>query len=718
MKKTLLLLLILTTGLTSIAQPKSKKSDKEKQPTQKELNEMMKEMQQGFNSMSPEEKKMMDSMGFKVPDLKNLQKTVSAIDAKDYNKAIENMNRIVPAKNATKLAAIIKTPATIAALSASLLQIHEKVLLQLKPAATAKGEEIYQAIRLQYPSSLAMGNAAAGLWMLGKAELALFVMGKVCMADPSNDNNLNNYASMLSMSGGEEWSVALLEWLNRKYPANSTILNNLGQAWFGMGEIVKANKYFDSTIRIYPMHPQANYTKSFVEENRGNRSAAVSAAKKSMQKGYSAEKENRLKKLGYDIKSEDVDWDAPMPKDALGLEKFKWPDFPMNVDDCAKLKQPWQNFKESCSLEYRKLQAQERRLTQEYEQHAQSRMKLIIRAANSGQAVNPLPQLAPKAIVKLSYLVQDKDGSKTNSIKVGNEAILTAVEKIGSAKQVLAEAEKQLEKEYEDRFGEGKENPFAAHCKDQNAIRNTFLTTANSTIEQSMLVYLDKLRKRINDELYFYQYTQWPDEFELTKYQMKMMWLSALMNMEPRFWERSSSCQYGQKPEKYDSAKLKEFDDVNCQYHSKMTLIAGTIEINCSRMTTELDLKIVKLGLKQNMDKETFGDQFMGCSVEVGMSTGVGGNVGPLKAEASINGAVRAEFDRNGISDIIIKAGANVGVGTNMIDKAADALGTKGSVAGVGISDISIEAGVKGQISLISGKSSVEGTGILDGLKK
>jgi hypothetical protein len=127
-------------------------------------------------------------------------------------------------------------------------------------------------------------------------------------------------------------------------------------------------------------------------------------------------------------------------------------------------------------------------------------------------------------------------------------------------------------------------------------------------------------------------------------------------------------------------------------------------------MTTELDLKIIKLGLKQDMEKETFGDQFMTCSVEVGVGTSAGVNAGPIKAEASIGAGLAAEFDRNGLTDVIIKTSAGVSGGTDII--------SDGSMAGVGVSDLSLEVGVKGQISLISGKSSVESTGLLDGVFK
>ena len=73
--------------------------------------------------------------------------------------------------------------------------------------------------------------------MLGHWEKALFIMGKVCIDDVTDADNLNNYAAFLVMTGGEQAAIPILEYLDEKYPDNSTIKNNLGQAWFGLGDL-------------------------------------------------------------------------------------------------------------------------------------------------------------------------------------------------------------------------------------------------------------------------------------------------------------------------------------------------------------------------------------------------------------------------------------------------------------------------------------------------
>lgn len=702
--------MILALSFQGLAQSKPKPKSKEAPPTQKEIEEMMKEAQKQMDDLDPEAKKMMDSMGFKMPDLKAIQKDVSGISDAQLKEAYENENRIVPLKDISRIASISKSPLTNSTMAPYLLAAHNKVIPLLKPASKTKGEEIYKQIKAQYNSDVATGNTAAGLWMMGKAELALYVMGKACLENPTNTDNLNNYASMLSMSGAEQLSVPVLNYLNKRFPKNSTVLNNIGQAWFGLGDIDKANSYLDSAIRLCAFHPQANYTKSFIEESKDHKAAAIDAAKRSIKKGYSNKKEDQLNNLGYKLKNDDINWNQPMPADALGLEKFKWPEYPMNVMQSEVLEKEWDNFKQVCQQELDRLTSQQNTLEEKMIAANQKRMQQVMQASQKGVLISPMPLLAPKAVIKLKYLIDGKDGHLAFNYQKKTEAILNAVKQTDEFEDKLSTAEKAIALKYEDAFGEGKSNPFAAACSDENNARNVFLSSSNKVLRESYVDFFSLLRRKLNDEVYYSQYTQWPDEFEVAKVHAKIIWLGSIMQQKVMFKEKSNWCSGVMEEKQPKAFKLAAFDDVHCVYHSQLKTPVGTLSMDCSRWTTTLDLKIVKLGLKQDMDKETFGDRFMSCSVEVGIGTSAGVNVGPLKAEASIGAGLAAEFDRNGLTDLVVKTSAGVSAGSDII--------TDGSIAGVGVSDLSLEVGVKGQISLISGKSSVESTGLLDGTFK
>ena len=329
------LLSILLLGWNSLfAQPGKKPAPTEKPPTQKEMEDMMKEAQKAMEEMSPEDKKMMDSMGMKMPDLKSTQKNVAGISDAQLKKAFDDENRIVPEKDAARINMAMATTLNNADVSAYISKTHIAVLGKLPAATKAKALQVLQQAN-KLNSSVA--NTAVGLWIDGKPTLALYLMGEACKADPSNAINLNNYAAFLSMSGAEQLALPILVNLNKRYPSNSSILNNITQAWLGLGDIPRAEKYADSTIRIYAYHPQANMAKCLIEESKGNIPAAVEAARKAISKSYSSEKESKLKKLGYSLKDKDVDWDRPMPQDPLGLTKFTWPDFPLDVEQSKPL---------------------------------------------------------------------------------------------------------------------------------------------------------------------------------------------------------------------------------------------------------------------------------------------------------------------------------------------------------------------------------------------
>jgi tetratricopeptide (TPR) repeat protein len=702
MKKNLLIIALMLMCVFASAQQKPKPKEKDKPPTQKEMEEMMKEMQKEMDDMSPEDKKMMDSMGIKMPSMKNIPKVTD----KQLADAWENENRIVPNKDLTRIGSISKTPLTNAAMPSYLLTSHSSVVAQLKSASKSKGEEIYKLIKTQNNSPVATGNTAASLWMLGKAELALYVMGKACLDNPTNTDNLNNYAAMLSMSGAEQLSIPIFEKINRQYPKNSTILNNMGQAWFGLGDIDKATKYLDSTVRIYAYHPQANFTKSFIEESKGNTPAAVECMRKSIKHAYSKEKEDRLRKMGHELKGKDLSFPFKPNPNPLNLSSFQHPDFPASVDESIVLEKLWKKFQEDCAtqsqiLSSRLVQA-EQVWKKAYEQRVNENIALVKNSVNSGYVTGNLdlvPFHAPKALVKLNEITDGNDGY-TFRVTKALQDVTAHMMSIGPLKEKYEAQIDILNKADLEQTGEGL--PNKDFCPQKKAVADAFLSAYNPGLQKKWETYLDITRRRLNEEIYWYQFIQWPEQFETTKLKYELAWLKVISDVH---FESITQYKCQTKLPSKSGGKLAEFDDVHCDYHSQLSTPVGTIKTDCSRMTTQLDLKFIKLGLKQDMNKETFNDQFMSCSVEVGVSAGAGIKNGPLKAEASVGAAVGVEFDRGGLKDVVVKVNAGVSVGTDVIEG--------GSMAGVGVGDLSADAGVQGQVSLISGKSFTESTGLL-----
>jgi len=633
---------------TGMAQTKSKSKPQEAPPTQKEMAEMMNEMQKAMDEMSPEDKRAMDSMGIKMPDMKEMQKNVSGISDAQLKEAYENENRIVPKNDPARINRALSIKLANAEVGTYVTKTHQAVLVRLSPATKAKGAEVFQQVTKMKSS---VGNTAVGLWMDGKPTLALYLMGEACKANPADVNSLNNYASFLTMCGGEQLALPILNNLNKRYPRNSSILNNITQAWLGLGDIAKAEKYADSTLRINPSHPQANLAKCLIEESKGNKPAAIAAAKKSISKAYSSEKENKLRKLGYTLKSNDLNWDRPMPQDGLGLAKFKWPEYPLDVEQNEHLQKEWTDFKNECQQEIDELNIKQKKLEQEYMTQANLRTQRVLRASQTGQFVPLIPPYAAKAIAKLGPGVNDVNGNMSFVFAKELEAISKSMRAVEGFEKTLEEKQKIVDKKYEDQIGEGKPNPFEAICKDENAIRTEFLANANGTLQSAYRSYLNYVIRRTNDLLYYYQYTLWPEQFELAKVNAQISWLTQIKDQHVYFKGKSSWCSAVPKPKK--PGALQNFDDVACQYVSTMNLGVYKITSSCSNLVGEFDFGGVKINLSDNAETGRFSGSAM-----VGTSKSINGPAG-TELEASL--AALVEFDNTGITDV----GAIAGVAAN-----------------------------------------------------
>jgi tetratricopeptide (TPR) repeat protein len=715
MKKYFLVIILLLTIFYSFAQSKKKANSKEKPPTQKEMDAMMKEMQSAMDEMEPEDKKIMDSMGIKMPDTKSIKKSMAGVSDAQLKKAYEDDSRIVPLKDAARIAAIPKT-VTDSRMGAYITTVQNKAATLLKPAITNMAEKIYSYIKLNSKNNAEAGNMAAGLWMAGKPQIACYTMGKICTDDPANTDNLSNYAVMLSMLGAPHLAIPILNNLNDKFPKNSTLLNNLGQAWFGLGEVEKAEKYLDSVIRIYASHAQANYTKSFIEESKENTTAAVKSVKRSIKNSYTQEKEDRLKHLDYELNSDDLTWNQPMPQDPLGLEKFKWPTLPKNVDESKILEKEWDDFKEECSIKVEELETKLEKAAEEMVA-VQEKVKINnIKVGDIAKIINPF---AAKASIKLKYLIDGKDGNLLYNYNKKLEAFSNVPVKVASLEEILAYQLTQNEKQYEDKFGEGKENPFESACSDDKKVKNAFLSSANTHVAQIAKDYLSFVRRKINDEVYYYQYTTSSVQFETLKIQGQINWLSTLVTLAQNVQFKDKNEFWCIRKEAADETQtkftLQAFDDVACKYKSELNLKYIKFTNNCSRMTSEFDFMFLKYVRKDDFERAE-DDTYISSTYTISAEAGEDLKAGPLKVEAKIGGGFELEFGRQGLEDVVLIGEAKVGAGTGIFDEDKTKNNPGIGILGKDAFPTTLEVGVEGRIS-ISGKGSVSGTGVLKDIK-
>jgi tetratricopeptide (TPR) repeat protein len=688
MKKYLFVFASLFIMAAAFSQPSKKTKTVDKPPTQKEIDDMMKEMQAAMNEMSPEDKKMMDSMGIKMPSLTNVPKMTD----KQLADAWEQETQLVPKKNAARIAAIPPAPAA-AALPAFISKIHTAVVAKLTVAERTDAETVYGSIK-QKPG-ISTANIAISFWIQGRPLLAIYLMGKACQDEPNNIDNINNYAAMLTMAGAEQAAIPVLQNLNKRFPNNSTVLNNLGQAWFGLGDIDKASRYLDSAVRIYAYHSQANYTKHLIEESKGNTQAAAAALMKSVKKSYSPDKESKLRKLGKRLSGKDIDFPFKMPQDPLGLEKFNWPAYPMSVAASAIQEKAWRDFITECESELDELNSKAAQLEKNAIDATQKRMAALMKAAQSGKPFQAMPFYAPIAALKLNYLIEDKDNGLQFRMTKSAQAVGEAVLRDDDLQDKRSAEEETVSKKYDPLIGEGRSNPLEQYCEAINEVRNKYLQSSNLQLQQTQEAYLNDQRKMINDQVYYAQYINWAEDFEVVKVHSKIKWLNLIKGQVVRFQSPGPFCKENNAAGHKNSA-LSAFDDVACKYHSSIDLFVMEFNNDCSRF--EGKLKLGALNYTRKIDSDDH-DKLLAASLEIKVGTSKGWENGPVQAEGKAEIIGKMEWNDKEVtnweltSEVGVSGGSNLGHGDQSIDI----------------------AGVKAQIGMNSG-SSVTGKGLLQNI--
>jgi tetratricopeptide (TPR) repeat protein len=718
--KGILTMLAIMVALCAAAQSKPAKV-----PTTKEMEAMKRQMQEQLNKLTPEQRKMMEEMGVQLPDMNEIDE--AAAIARSNPQARPGG---LPKPNAAKVASVAPAPGP-AALPAFVARLHKSVQAKLPTAQVAQARQLMAALQAETADAGQAGKAVVGLWLSGRPEMAVLLAGEVCTKDAGYAENINNYAAILNMMDAQQVALPLLQCLNKQYPGNATILANMGQAWFGMGDIKKAEQYLDSAIRRFPKHSQANFTKSQIQESKGDKAGAAESLKRSMETGFTEEKATARRRLGFSDNG-DIAWPLHIPQDPLGFHKFQWPAFPKNVDESEALRKEWNDFHQQMRAISDAYKAKSDALEKQVEQAGQQKMDQYLRAMKAGTLDLSAGPLSVRAGRKLTYLLDDKDGGLTWQLEEATEDLMNLKKRVAVFDSAKMKTLKQLEK-LECFAGEGSTATDREKCCQITDEANTlWMASSNALIKETYTKAVDVYKRLWSAQAYFYQYTMDELSFEMYKAQFKSTFASTMATCAPNFASPSIACKK-ENENPFKKKGLQDYDDINCNYHSQLDLKVMTITTDCSKMTTKVDAGKLKFQFTEDLNKSNgiIPNAITHGSVDVSVSLGSKGigKWGPVKAEVGAGVDLNIEFTSQGISEVSATVGANVDVGTDMFDNAGSIAGAvnKGGAAymkesgqtvllpGVGDKSATI-GGVAGTITINSG-SGVVGSGALSGLK-
>ncbi len=190
-------------------------------------------------------------------------------------------------------------------------------------------------------------SAATGGWYDSNPQSALLLGMKAVQKDSSDVLGWNNLAAIMNLSGLEHQAIPILQNCLQDHPENAMLLNNMGQAFLGLGDVVRSKEFLKKCLQFDDMHPEANRSMAMICLFGNDMAGAL----KHMEKEFQVAQ--RKSSLAYLVKSGQRDkinlaalrkrkmlQDGVKEKDffsEIGLEKFSIPDPPAS----SKLSRMW-----------------------------------------------------------------------------------------------------------------------------------------------------------------------------------------------------------------------------------------------------------------------------------------------------------------------------------------------------------------------------------------
>lgn len=336
MQKILFSVLFSCSTILAIAQSKPAAKPLPTDPTKLTQEDMKR-----IAAMSPEEKAAWKTTMLKAAEDK-LKKSAKAANITIDETVLPTSQLVAPVKDLKRLAALPSAPPTRQQLLAETAKMEAALKTAVAPQAVQQVETFSASKAVKE-----IQNAAVGGWYDSKPESALLLGMKAVQKDPSNVLGWNNLAALMNMSGLEHQAIPILQRLLADLPANSMLLNNMGQAFLGLGDLGKAKQFFDKCLSIDDMHPEANHSMALLHIYDDQYEKAVEYLAKEMEVAHRRSSLAQLVKSGH---RERINLAAlrkrKMQRDGvdnrnffeeINLGKFKIPNPPMRAEDS----EPW-----------------------------------------------------------------------------------------------------------------------------------------------------------------------------------------------------------------------------------------------------------------------------------------------------------------------------------------------------------------------------------------
>lgn len=260
----------------------------------------------------------------------------------------------LPAKDAKKLATIPATTFSNAELLAYTVLIERKLM----DIASAADKQWLDTV-IQNKIAFQQHNTAAGEWYKSEPVKALLLQIKTAKQNHNDVLAWNNLGAMLNMAGLPHKAVPVLKYCLAQMPNHNVVLNNLGQCYVKMGDMITGKQYLQKSLAAAPFNPDANHTMGMISMYEKNMAAARTYFEKALQVSQRASTiANYIRAGGKvnlgDLRKMKYGWTGKRPKnyfDDLTLEQFDIESFPRSMADVKSFRQKMVTYNQSVDEE-------------------------------------------------------------------------------------------------------------------------------------------------------------------------------------------------------------------------------------------------------------------------------------------------------------------------------------------------------------------------------
>lgn len=474
----------------------------------------------------------------------------------------------IPARS--PLLAQLPQPFTSESYKTYVQQLNASISNAVKPDVKMKADAYLASKKLTQADDIS--NTAFATWLQNAPTASLYIYSKAAVVNPSDALTANNFSAFLIMGGLPEKSIPILEYWNKQKPGEATILSNLGNAYYRLGDVDNAMKYLQQCVQKDSLHPTANKLLCLMYLKKGDTKKAEEHGTRSLTTSYDEEVISKLRQINSKVKPGEIMSRLPVAEFPL-LKRIKLPAMPSSLDEMEQFEIELDAEKQSISLTIDNIDSKTPEISEDLSQ------QLLMASLIKG--VSPIR-------VKAQYIIMDGMQTYERESIRESEAFKYQLKKLAEPFNAKT---RTISKNYAEKLNKleggeaGDEDEIAAlelaRCTEINTEKEKYLAGLSPLVNEYVQRQEFIARKFYRDYAHWAPY--WMPETTISFPSIERSYLKAISGILSSYETISKSNCSPYEPLEKRGGKLKEWEDEYCaNFKGKIAIGPGKFFFTCN----------------------------------------------------------------------------------------------------------------------------------------